>query len=416
MKIDNAKELKKIVDKAVESVKITDVHTHLFTPDFGPLLLWGFDELVTYHYLIAETMRIKDIPYSGYWGMSKKDQADLIWKTLFLENSPISEACRGVLTVLEKLGLDVGSRDVESYRRYFDGLTIEEYIDKVLELAGISSLVMTNDPFVNDERIVWERGIIGDSRFKAALRIDPLLNNWEISGAKLKEWGYDVQAEPAGKTLDEIRRFLSDWIDRIKPVYMAASLPPSFRVPENSVRSVIVEKCIIPVSAERNVPFAMMIGVKKRVNPGLGDAGDSVGKADIDTIEYLCSAYPRNKFMVTLLSRENQHELCVAGRKFRNLLIFGCWWFLNNPSLIDEITRMRFELLGCSTVMQHSDARILDQLIYKWSHSRKIIAGIMYEKYLDALNTGWTFTENEITRDVEKVFGGYFQEFLKREF
>ena len=226
MKIDNAKELKKIVDKAVESVKITDVHTHLFTPDFGPLLLWGFDELVTYHYLIAETMRIKDIPYSGYWGMSKKDQADLIWKTLFLENSPISEACRGVLTVLEKLGLDVGSRDVESYRRYFDGLTIEEYIDKVLELAGISSLVMTNDPFVNDERIVWERGIIGDSRFKAALRIDPLLNNWEISGAKLKEWGYDVQAEPDGKTLDEIRRFLSDWIDRIKPVYMAASCRP----------------------------------------------------------------------------------------------------------------------------------------------------------------------------------------------
>ena len=119
MKIDNAIELKKTVDRAVENVKITDVHTHLFTPDFGPLLLWGFDELVTYHYLIAETMRLKDIPYSGYWGMSKKDQADLIWKTLFLENSPISEACRGVLTVLEKLGLDVGSRDVESYRRYF---------------------------------------------------------------------------------------------------------------------------------------------------------------------------------------------------------------------------------------------------------------------------------------------------------
>ena len=108
---------------------------------------------------------------------------------------------QGVLTVLEKLGLDVGSRDVESYRRYFDGLTIEEYIDKVLELAGISSLVMTNDPFVNDERIVWERGIIGDSRFKAALRIDPLLNNWEISGAKLKEWGMTFRLNPTERLL-----------------------------------------------------------------------------------------------------------------------------------------------------------------------------------------------------------------------
>ena len=41
--------------------------------------------------------------------------------------------------------------------------------------------------------------------------------------------------------------------------------------------------------------------------------------------------------------------------------LLGCWWFVNNPSLIDEITRMRMELLGTSFIPQHSDARILDQ-------------------------------------------------------
>jgi len=90
-----------------------------------------------------------------------------------------------------------------------------------------------------------------------------------------------------------------------------------------------------------------------------------VGKADITVVEHLCSEYPRNKFLVTMLTRENQHELCVAARKFRNLLVFGCWWFLNNPSLVEEITRMRFELLGVSVIPQHSDARVLDQLVYK---------------------------------------------------
>ncbi len=51
-----------------------------------------------------------------------------------------------------------------------------------------------------------------------------------------------------------------------------------------------------------------------------------------------------------MLARENQHELCVTARKFPNLMIFGCWWFLNNPSLIEEITQMRLDLLGLSMI------------------------------------------------------------------
>jgi hypothetical protein len=31
-------------------------------------------------------------------------------------------------------------------------------------------------------------------------------------------------------------------------------------------------------------------------------------------------------------------------------MVFGCWWFLNNPSLIEEIERMRMELLGVSFI------------------------------------------------------------------
>ena len=121
----------------------------------------------------------------------------------------------------------------------------------------------------------------------------------------------------------------------------------------------------------------------------------------------------KNKFLTTLLSRENQHELCVIARKFPNLMVFGCWWFMNNPSLVDEITRERLELLGLSIIPQHSDARILDQLIYKWKHSRQIISRVLVDKYQDLLDSGWLITQDEIGRDVAALLGGNFEGFLQ---
>ena len=104
MEAVTAQNVKSVVDRAVNEVRVTDVHTHLYPAEFGDMLLWGVDELLNYHYLIAETFRFADVEYDTFWKMTKKEQADLIWKTLFLENSPYSEACRGVLTVLNKLG------------------------------------------------------------------------------------------------------------------------------------------------------------------------------------------------------------------------------------------------------------------------------------------------------------------------
>jgi len=415
MNIVGVKKLKTVVDKAIADVEITDVHTHLYASCFGDMLLWGVDELLTYHYLVAEVFRWVDIPYQQFWEMSKREQADLIWKVLFLENSPYSEACRGVLTVLNGLGLDVGSRDLSAYRRYFSEKTMEEYMDQVFELSRVKEVVMTNDPFDDNERKVWLESYKVDPRFIAALRIDPLLNTWDQVWMKLKDWGYHVEEDLNGTTLEEIRRFLREWADRMQAVYMAVSLPPTFAFPENSSRAVIIKECVLPVCREFNIPLAMMIGAKKRVNPGLELAGDSLGKSSIETVEYMCANYPYNKFMVTMLSRENQHELSVVARKFRNLMIFGCWWFLNNPSLIDEMTRMRFELLGVSVIPQHSDARVLDQLIYKWAHSRRIIADVLFDKYKDLLEIGWKLEENEIRRDIEKLFSQNFWDFVKKK-
>ena len=73
---------------------------------------------------------------------------------------------------------------------------------------------------------------------------------------------------------------------------------------------------------------------------------------------------------------------------------------------------MRLELIGLSVTPQHSDCRVLDQLVYKWKHSRGILAKVLADKYEDLGATGWEPTRAEIERDVRDLFGGALETFL----
>jgi hypothetical protein len=318
---------------------------------------------------------------------------------------------------LQRLGLDTPARNLDGYRRWFAEQDPDRHIDRVMEISGVSRITMTNAVFDDNERLRWlENPHVGDdSRFAGVLRFDPLLRDWVGAAAQLTRWGYPAERELDDKSVENARRFVRDWIDRVKAIYCAVSLPPEFRyegADDSRTSSAVLHRVILPVLAERNLPFAMMIGSKLRVNPALHDGGDMVGLADVQSVVRMCHDFPDNRFLVTMLARENQHELAVAARKFGNLMIFGCWWFVNNPSLIEEITRMRVELLGVSFIPQHSDARVLDQLIYKWDHSREIIADVLVDKYVDLAATGWQPTEAEIRRDVHRLFHQNFDQFL----
>jgi hypothetical protein len=191
------------VEEAISATPIFDLHTHLYPPSFGKFCLWGVDELLTYHYLIAESLRASDLSYEAYWAMPQARQAEFIWKTLFLEHAPLSEACRGVLTVLGRLGADVSSKNLAGIREYFKNQTPREQVDRVLKLANVKTVVMTNDALDPTERELWLGGTERDPRFKAVLRIDPLLLGWPNVAGTLSGFGY-------GDSMKEIRRFLSE--------------------------------------------------------------------------------------------------------------------------------------------------------------------------------------------------------------
>ena len=403
-----------LIEQVVMGTSAYDIHTHLYAPGFGDLLHWGIDDLLVYHYLVAEGFRHWDLPYETFWKMDKATKAELIWTTLFVQHSPLSEACRGVLTTLQALGLDVKKRDLPLLRQWFAGQKLEGHLMRVMDLAGVHTICMTNSPFDDQERAPWETDWSHDTRFTAGLRIDQLLLDWSTAGPRLAKWGYAVNVDMTDKTMAEVRRFLEDWCRRINALYIMVSLPADFQYPASTPTAQLIAQAVLPHCLEHNLALALMPGVRRAVNPALREAGDGVSKADLTAYECLFAAHPKIRFLMTVLSRENQHELCVLARKFRNLHIFGCWWFTNVPSIVDEMTRMRIELLGLSMTAQHSDARVLEQLIYKWAHSRRVIATVLKDKYRDLAATGWAVTKLEVERDVQTLFGGAFQAFLKR--
>src|SRR3954467_287815 len=173
-----AEQIRNVVEEELQRTRFIDIHTHLFMPSLGKLGLWGIDELITYHYLEAELFRFAKLTPAQYWSLSKREQADLIWRTLFIESTPVSEATRGVVAVMHAFGLDTRAKDLSEARAFFNGQELTSHIRNVFNLAGISEVVMTNDPLDPEEALVWESGAAPDKQFHAVLRLDRILNKW----------------------------------------------------------------------------------------------------------------------------------------------------------------------------------------------------------------------------------------------
>eukprot|EP00934_Nitzschia_sp_Nitz4_P004964 Nitzschia sp. Nitz4//scaffold520_size5762//355//3675//NITZ4_009204-RA/size5762-augustus-gene-0.3-mRNA-1//-1//CDS//3329553932//4954//frame0 len=462
--------IKPVVSAEVQGTIAIDLHTHLLPPSHGALCLWGIDELLTYHYLVAEyfvTAPVSVTPESFY-ALPKQEQANLIWRALFIDRTPVSEACRGVLTTLRQMGMEkeMVARNLEGIRdkyREYRAMGIEgseSFCQRVFDIAGLEYAIMTNIPFESKEAQYWKpKKVQYSSSYRSALRVDPLLaGDRAIIESALLASGYET-------TLEGARQYLRDWCDTMKPEYMMASTPHDFVLREGELEVVNLSKrgvnpeamhepgafaqllsadpnatcggtdgggeehspsvinensdflseVLMKVCEERDMPVALKIGAHRGVNPRLEAAGDGVvAFADAGMLARLCTRFPKVRFLATFLSRNNQHEACVLANKFRNLHLYGCWWYCNNPSIIKEITTMRVEMLGTAFTAQHSDARVIDQLVYKWSHSRGIIAEVLCEEFSKCVETGWKPTRHEIRRDIRRLFRGSYEEFMAK--
>jgi hypothetical protein len=77
--------------------------------------------------------------------------------------------------------------------------------------------------------------------------------------------------------------------------------------------------------------------------------------------------------------------------------------------MVEEITRERLEMLGTTFIPQHSDARILEQVIYKWRNTRRTLAPIVANMYRLMSEDGRAPTRVEIHRDITRLFRTNFE-------
>src|SRR5438445_3135986 len=178
-------DLREAVNAIINSTLVVDIHTHIFPPQFNRLCSSGIDDLLNYHYLIAEMFRSNRTSYANFWKMSKAQRADLVWTTLFVDNTPISEAARGIVSVLNAFGLDARAPNLKEARAFFRSQPLREHLDRVLDLARVSDVVMTNDPLHEAEAEFWKNNSSVDERFHASLRLDALVNNWQDTSRAL---------------------------------------------------------------------------------------------------------------------------------------------------------------------------------------------------------------------------------------
>ncbi|OGS35974.1 MAG: hypothetical protein A2293_06100 [Elusimicrobia bacterium RIFOXYB2_FULL_49_7] len=398
---------------ALEAQPVIDFHTHLFPPSYGLLCSWGIDDLLTYHYLVSEAFLYLSMTPEAFYALPKAVQAERVWEVLFINHTPMSEACRGVLTILARLGHDPNDLNLTAIRRFYAGFTPEQFTDRVFSLAKIESVYMTNDPLDPDEHSLWQKGMPQDERFHRALRVDNFFRNSRYSRETLETEGFPYEETLNDKSLSNIRRFFEAWTNRIRPDYLAASLPPEFDYAVLSdPYTKLIRKVVLPIARERKLPIALMIGVRRLVNAPMRAAGDGMGIAKVSSVEDLARENPEVRFFVTWIARENQSAAAVAALKFPNLKLFGCWWFMNTPGFIEEMTRMRVELLGTGFIPQHSDCRVIDQLIYKWEHNRAVLARVIAEQYVKMDEAGFAVTEEIIRRDCGLFLSGNVRDWL----
>jgi hypothetical protein len=361
---------------------ITDVQTQLLDPCFGSLARSGLDDLLTTPSLLSEACRFKG---QALRALPQAAQAEQVWQTLLVENSPLSDATRSLLTILQGLGLNVNERRLDALREAFP----RNAVDHVLGVSGVSRLVMSNNPFDDKERAIWQAQPQRDPRFCSALKLDAMVFEWSTLWPRLKTWGY--KAGPDFTQFDEIMRFLDTWVDRTQPLYCSLSLKADFQL--QSEAGDLLRKYVLPLCARRQLGLSLQ-------TPPLG------------CLELLCRDFPEQRFLATVVSLQEQHQLVELARRFDNLLPVGCWGLLSNPAMVAPLTQMRLDMLGSTFVAQVSDSTVLEQLIGKWVHFKSVLVEVLVQAYSSLESLGYQVESEQIERDLRDLLGESFWRFL----
>ena len=388
-------QIKFYIEKFVNSTPIFDIHTHLFPSKFKKFYNVGLIKLLNYHYLKAELFSLGKIKIEKFNKLSDREKALVVWNNLFLNRYPLSTATQGVLRILKVYGVNNLNQKFEKILRITNENQLSE--DDIFKVTNIKQVVMTNNPFDKKEKIILNSN--KDQKYLPSIRIDDLF----VNTSNKKEFLSSINlanTQNKKRAIKEIKKI----IKVNKPTYFSLSTENFIEFDQKDFFNNFFEQL-----RQSNIPMMLLIGVKRGINTFYKEAGDGIGVMDLNKLEKILKNFPKNKFLVSCLDYKDQFRLTVLARKFQNLKIVGFWWFNNNESVIENLLKQRFELLGDNFILQHSDARIIDQLVYKWLDFKSIYIKVMAEKYHKLLSLGYKIKAD----DLEKKINFHFEEMPK---
>lgn len=407
-------ETRNLIWTAVHTAPATDIRIFFQPPDPSIPAVSGIDALLTSPAILAEffrrrAMAQRETPNPNGIGPAREayiksltpgELADIVWRQLFIDHPPVSEAARIVLTTLGLYGIDVASGDLRVLREQFDRLPAAERLARALQLANLDLILYHADCM---DAVDGDGTLIRTPPFRPVLSLNRLLGDWKESARLLRQQGFGIKAKVDEFTPIEIRRYLTAEIARVNPVAVSLDWPQGHH-PDDGGIGRLVKEGVLPLCRERNLAFFVAAGeAEPDTSPdGVSIAGLAPLWRDNTDVRFLLIPMHEAQLFPALLEAERN----------RNILLCGPDRPLSHPFTLDAFTEKKLEALGTACHACHSGAETLEELVGGWAHLRWVVGKTLIKHYADLWRTGWQYGEADVRKDVAALMGGNIKTFL----
>lgn len=398
-------EVKTMIWAAAHTTRAVDVRVFANPPGLTHPGVSGIDALLTTPEVLAEFFRRRALSLPGgttdpaavaaheayIQSLTPSELADIVWRQLFVDHSPLSEPCRITLTSMGLLGLDVGAGDLRLLREQYQAIPEEERLEKVLALANLELILYPVESMTVDAHL---SAGVRTPIFRPVLHLTDLLGEWKESARQLRLQGYGLKAKVDEYTPLELRRHLASEIVKLSPVALAIDWPEGVRPDDNQIGR-LVRDAVLPLCREKKL--ALFI---------------ASGDAPVEMLSPLWRENPGVRFLLSPGLEEQFSAAILAAANARNLLLCGPDQPLSYPFTQTSFLARSLEALGSAFHACHSGADVAEELTGCWAHLRWTLGKTLIQHYMDMWRTGWHYKESDIHKDVKAILGGNVRSFL----
>lgn len=395
-----ADDMKNAIWEAVHTAPAVEVRVFGTPENLRHRGVSGIDALLTTPQILAEFFRRRSFGRAdpdrhggiSVSSLSRAELADLVWRQLFVDNSPASEPARIVLTTMGMFGLDVASGDLRRLREQYAAIPDDEKVEKTTALANLDLVLFPVESLEVDEYL---KEPAAAPAHRPVLALNTLLGDWRESARKLRQQGYGLKSRVDGFAPLELRRHLLGEMERLEPTAVALDWPVGRRRPDDGGMDRLLREAVLPLCRERNLAFLLAA-------PASG----------IDCLSWLWEEFPDVRFLLHPAAEEQFLPATLAAYDNGNLLLCGPDQPLSYPRALESCLGLRLETLGGMFHACHSGAVAAEEMVGCWAHMRWTLGKTLIRHYAELWRTGWRYSAEGVRQDVAALLGGNAKTFL----